>query len=50
MNSHPIWGVSRSQKDKIGKDHIGIEIDRFTCRYRQIGTDRLTDIRADIDR
>ncbi|XP_023325824.1 uncharacterized protein LOC111699383 [Eurytemora carolleeae] len=23
MNSHPIWGVSRSQKDKIGKDHIG---------------------------
>jgi len=23
MNSHPVWGVSKSQKDKIGKDHIG---------------------------
>ena len=37
MNSHPIWGVSRSQKDKIGKDHIG------THRTQ-------TDLRADIDR
>jgi len=23
MNSHPVWGVAKNQKDKIGSDHIG---------------------------
>ena len=25
MNSHPVWGVSKGQKEKIGHDHIGKE-------------------------
>ena len=23
MNSHPVWGVGKGQKEKIGHDHIG---------------------------
>ena len=23
MNSHPVWGISKGQKEKIAKDHIG---------------------------